>query len=165
MVVPEAGRVEVLGNDLARTPAARRDRLRGDHIGILFQQFNLVPRVDVLTNVLVGRLNHRPGVMGTLTSLLKMFTAEERAMAIQALDRFDLAETALQRADTDWHLDRLYDFARSIGGQKAEVAMLLPPGTEPHSFEPKPRATAFSSARPGCLACISRNVVALIPPG
>ena len=32
----------------------------------------------------------------------------------------------------------LYDFARSIGGQKAEVAMLLPPGMEPHSFEPKP---------------------------
>jgi zinc transport system substrate-binding protein len=31
-----------------------------------------------------------------------------------------------------------YDFARSIGGQKAEVSMLLPPGMEPHSFEPKP---------------------------
>jgi zinc transport system substrate-binding protein len=32
----------------------------------------------------------------------------------------------------------LYDFARIIGGEQAEVTMLLPPGMEPHSFEPKP---------------------------
>lgn len=32
----------------------------------------------------------------------------------------------------------LYDFARIIGGDRAEVTMLLPPGLEPHSFEPKP---------------------------
>jgi zinc transport system substrate-binding protein len=32
----------------------------------------------------------------------------------------------------------LYDFARTIGGERAEVSMLLPPGMEPHSFEPKP---------------------------
>jgi zinc transport system substrate-binding protein len=32
----------------------------------------------------------------------------------------------------------LYDFARSISGDRAEVTMLLPPGMEPHSFEPKP---------------------------
>jgi len=32
----------------------------------------------------------------------------------------------------------LYDFARSIGGDRAVVTMLLPPGVEPHNFEPKP---------------------------
>lgn len=32
----------------------------------------------------------------------------------------------------------LYDFARTIAGDKAQVAMLLPPGVEPHTFEPKP---------------------------
>jgi len=32
----------------------------------------------------------------------------------------------------------LYDFARAIGGDKAQVSMLLPPGVEPHTFEPKP---------------------------
>lgn len=32
----------------------------------------------------------------------------------------------------------LYDFARTIGGDKAQVTMLLPPGVEPHSFEPRP---------------------------
>jgi phosphonate transport system ATP-binding protein len=46
-----------------------------------------------------------------MTSLLRMFTAEERAMALAALDRFDLAETALQRADT------------LSGGQQQRVAI------------------------------------------
>src|SRR5450759_2007693 len=32
----------------------------------------------------------------------------------------------------------LYDFARTIAGSKAQVTMLLPPGVEPHTFEPKP---------------------------
>jgi len=32
----------------------------------------------------------------------------------------------------------LYEFAKEIGGEKAEVTLLLPPGTEPHSFEPRP---------------------------
>src|SRR5512137_1238462 len=32
----------------------------------------------------------------------------------------------------------LYDFARAIAADKAQVTMLLPPGVEPHTFEPKP---------------------------
>jgi zinc transport system substrate-binding protein len=32
----------------------------------------------------------------------------------------------------------LYDFSREIAGDKAEITMLLPPGMEPHGFEPKP---------------------------
>jgi zinc transport system substrate-binding protein len=33
----------------------------------------------------------------------------------------------------------LYDFARIVGGDKVDVILLLPPGVEPHSFEPKPK--------------------------
>jgi phosphonate transport system ATP-binding protein len=74
---------------------------------MVFQQFNLVPRLDALTNVLMGRLNHRSQV----ASLLGLFTAQERAMALQALERFDLAEIALQRAGT------------LSGGQQQRVAI------------------------------------------
>jgi phosphonate transport system ATP-binding protein len=74
---------------------------------MVFQQFNLVPRLDVLTNVLMGRLNHR----GQVSSLLGLFTAEERAMALDALERFDLAPVALQRAGT------------LSGGQQQRVAI------------------------------------------
>ena len=74
---------------------------------MIFQQFNLIPRLDVLTNVLMGRLNHR----GTLPSLLGLFTPAERAMAIQALERFDLGEHALLRA------------GEISGGQQQRVAI------------------------------------------
>jgi phosphonate transport system ATP-binding protein len=74
---------------------------------MIFQQFNLVPRLDVLTNVLLGRLNHR----STIKSLLGMFSREERAMAIAALERLDIAKTALQRAGT------------LSGGQQQRVAI------------------------------------------
>jgi zinc transport system substrate-binding protein len=36
----------------------------------------------------------------------------------------------------------LYDFARNVAGDKASVSLLLPPGTEPHSFEPRPKDIA-----------------------
>ncbi len=74
---------------------------------MIFQQFNLIPRLDVLTNVLMGRLNHRP----TLSSLLGLFSEPERALALQALERFDLLETALVRA------------GQISGGQQQRVAI------------------------------------------
>lgn len=74
---------------------------------MIFQQFNLVNRLDVITNVLLGRLNYH----GFLDSMLKRFSPAERAMAIRALDRLDMAQTALQRADT------------LSGGQQQRVAI------------------------------------------
>jgi phosphonate transport system ATP-binding protein len=89
-------------------------RLRGNALrgwqrdcAMIFQQFNLVPRLDVLTNVLLGRLNHRSTVM----SLLSVFTREERIMAIAALERLGIEQTALQRAGT------------LSGGQQQRVAI------------------------------------------
>ncbi|WP_176536345.1 phosphonate ABC transporter ATP-binding protein [Rhizobium sp. L9] len=74
---------------------------------MIFQQFNLVPRLDVLTNVMLGRLNHRP----TLLSLLNIFTREERVHAIAALERLGIEQTALQPAGT------------LSGGQQQRVAI------------------------------------------
>jgi zinc transport system substrate-binding protein len=37
----------------------------------------------------------------------------------------------------------LYDFARNVGGEKAHVTLLLPPGVEPHGFEPRPKDMLF----------------------
>ena len=74
---------------------------------MIFQQFNLVPRLDVLTNVLLGRLNHR----NTILNLLNVFSAEERAQALMALERLGIEQTALQRAGT------------LSGGQQQRVAI------------------------------------------
>ena len=53
VLAPAAGVVRVFGADFAHTSPAARDRIRGDHIGMLFQQFNLVPYLSVLDNVLL----------------------------------------------------------------------------------------------------------------
>ncbi|WP_183823655.1 phosphonate ABC transporter ATP-binding protein [Rhizobium sp. BK377] len=74
---------------------------------MIFQQFNLVPRLDVLTNVMLGRLNHR----STILSLLNVFTRAERIHAIAALERLGIEQTALQAAGT------------LSGGQQQRVAI------------------------------------------
>jgi phosphonate transport system ATP-binding protein len=74
---------------------------------MIFQQFNLVPRLDVITNVMLGRLNHR----NTLLSLLRIFSEDEQLMALKALERLDIAQTATQWAQT------------LSGGQQQRVAI------------------------------------------
>lgn len=53
VLVPTSGRIEVLGQDLGSLGAAQRDRFRGDHIGYVFQMFNLLPWLSVLENVML----------------------------------------------------------------------------------------------------------------
>jgi phosphonate transport system ATP-binding protein len=74
---------------------------------MIFQQFNLVPRLDVLTNVMLGRLNRR----SSLLSLLQIFTENEQLAALKALERLDIATTASQWAQT------------LSGGQQQRVAI------------------------------------------
>jgi putative ABC transport system ATP-binding protein len=47
------GQLEVLGQDMVQLSSVGRDRLRGEHMGVIFQQFNLLPYLDVQANVLL----------------------------------------------------------------------------------------------------------------
>jgi putative ABC transport system ATP-binding protein len=51
VLVPRAGSVSILGQDLSTMKGAGRDRVRADHVGFIFQQFNLVPYLSVTGNV------------------------------------------------------------------------------------------------------------------
>ncbi|MEZ5775586.1 MAG: ABC transporter ATP-binding protein [Hyphomicrobiaceae bacterium] len=53
IVAPDAGRLEILGRDIASESGASRDRFRAEHFGIVFQMFNLLPYASVLDNVLL----------------------------------------------------------------------------------------------------------------
>lgn len=65
-------------------------------VSIIFQQFNLVGRLSLLTNVLVGRLAHNPSWKG----MVKLFPREERVKALEALERVQMVDYAHQRAST-----------------------------------------------------------------
>lgn len=63
-------------------------------VGFVFQQFNLVGRLPVLTNVLSGGLSRMP----LWRSCLKHFTRQEKALGMEALARVGIAEHAYKRA-------------------------------------------------------------------
>jgi phosphonate transport system ATP-binding protein len=103
---PTAGRIAWQGTDVtALSGRGLRDWRR--RCAMIFQQFNLVDRLDVLNNVLLGRLAHTPG----WRALLKAWPRQDRAMAFAALQQLDIAQLAAQRAD------------RLSGGQQQRVAI------------------------------------------
>ena len=102
------GNIQVLGRQVQAEGRLNGEvrRLRAD-IGYIFQQFNLVGRISVLQNVLLGCLGRIPRWRGSLG----LFSAEEKQQALQALSRVGLADLAQQRAST------------LSGGQQQRVAI------------------------------------------
>jgi phosphonate transport system ATP-binding protein len=99
LVVADAkhGRVSILGSTMQRDGILdRRAREIRVRLGFVFQQFNLVGRLPVLTNVLTGALGRLP----LWRSLLGLFPQRDRGVAMEALARVGIAETAGQRAST-----------------------------------------------------------------
>lgn len=60
VLVPASGAVRLLGTDIAGLNASTRDRFRGEHLGFIFQMFNLIPYLTVLENVLLPTEFSRP---------------------------------------------------------------------------------------------------------
>jgi phosphonate transport system ATP-binding protein len=94
LIEPGSGRIRFDDLDVtALKGRALRDWRR--RCAMIFQQFNLIGRLDVMTNVLVGRLTYT----STLASVLRLWSADDRAAALTALDLFGMAESAGQRVD------------------------------------------------------------------
>lgn len=53
ILAPQQGQIQVAGQDLATLSPSKRDRLRAEHIGVIFQQFNLLPYGSVADNILL----------------------------------------------------------------------------------------------------------------
>jgi phosphonate transport system ATP-binding protein len=106
LIEPSEGSILADGIDVTRLRgrALRRWRAR---TAMIFQQFNLANRLDVLTNVLIGGLINVPAPR----MLLRLFTEAERTRAVTLLDRLGLFEVAMNRAD------------ELSGGQQQRVAI------------------------------------------
>ncbi len=107
VLVPDTGELRALGIDLPRLSAAARDRFRVDHVGLIFQQFNLIPYLSVLDNVLLPcrfspRRRQRASADG----------GDARTAAAALLSHLDLAENLWQRPAT----------ALSVGQQQRVAA-------------------------------------------
>lgn len=95
LIDPTEGRIIWDDADVTQASSSELRRLRR-HIGMVFQQFNLVKRSSVITNVLSGRL----GYANPMLSLIGFWPKADRDRAIQALDRVGIADKAYTRADT-----------------------------------------------------------------
>jgi len=93
LIEPTEGSIVWDGTEVT---AAQPEQLRHirRQIGMVFQQFNLVRRSSVLTNVLAGRLGYAP----PLPSLAHRFPAADRELAWKALERVGLTEQASKQA-------------------------------------------------------------------
>ena len=100
--------VEVLSHVIQRDGRLSRNaRKVRTEIGVIFQQFNLVDRLSVMTNVLMGALGRVP----TWRSVSNLFPPMERRLAMESLARVGMADKAWQRAST------------LSGGQQQRVAI------------------------------------------
>ena len=103
---PTSGRI-MFGDTDVTTLSGRPLRAWRARCAMIFQQFNLAGRLDVLTNVMMGRAFHMPPAR----ALLKLWSDEEKAQALSALESLDMARMAGQRAET------------LSGGQQQRVAI------------------------------------------
>ena len=95
LIEPTSGKTIWNNTDLTALSVSEMRKARRQ-IGMVFQQFNLVKRSSVLTNVLSGRLGYvRPS-----QSLFNYFSHEDRQRALDNLDRMELRDKAYVRADS-----------------------------------------------------------------
>lgn len=97
-IVPTQGAIRMGGQDLGPLAGAalRAHRAR---VGVIYQQFNLVRRLRVLDNVLIGRLPHLRG-WRRYVALVRIFDRFQRDAALSCLHHVGLLARAWQRTDT-----------------------------------------------------------------
>jgi phosphonate transport system ATP-binding protein len=115
LIEPTSGRIVWDDIDITTANPTELRHIRS-HIGMVFQQFNLVKRSKVITNVLSGRL----GYVNPWVSLLGLWPSSEKERAMKALERVGSADKAYNRADT------------LSGGQQQRVGIARAFMQEPH---------------------------------
>lgn len=94
LVTPTSGVLSIDNENILGYKGSDLRKLR-TKIGMIFQNYNLVKRTNVLKNVLAGRLGHT----GTLRSILNLYQKEDISLAYESLQRVNIGEKIYNRAD------------------------------------------------------------------
>jgi ABC-type lipoprotein export system ATPase subunit len=138
----DAGRIEINGHDVTKLPEAGRDRFRAEHIGFVFQNFNLLPAFTALENVLLGmafvggRVDHARALqlLGDV-GLSHRLSHRPRALSVGEQQRVAVARALANRpvllladeptANVDpAHQQQVIDLLRAAC-EREQIAMLL----------------------------------------
>jgi phosphonate transport system ATP-binding protein len=95
LIEPTSGKIFWDGVDITSASSSEMRKIRRQ-IGMIFQQFNLVKRSSVMTNVLTGRL----GYVSTFSSALHLFSSADNNKALASLEQVGLADKPHVRADS-----------------------------------------------------------------
>jgi putative ABC transport system ATP-binding protein len=142
---PERGVISVLGHELTGMTSAGRDRLRADHIGFVFQQFNLIPYLSVTDNILLScrfSSRRRKRAISAGNTLL-----EEAA---RLLDHLDIAPALRQRPVTQL----------SVGQQQRVAAARALIGRPEIIIADEPTSALDAERQSAFLALLSRECIA-----
>ena len=151
LVEPTSGEILFEGEDMVKLDR-RGLRLARRHIGMVFQEYNLVERLTVMENLLCGRLGYVP----PLKAWLRKYPREDIARAFELLDVVGLSEFVNQRADS------------LSGGQRQRVGIARALMQEPKllladeptsSLDPKTSVEIMSLIRE---LCRSRDIPVII---
>lgn len=121
LIRPTSGQIALLGEDVTNVNGTQLKQVRR-RVGMIFQQFNLVRRLTVLDNVLVGRLRFNSGPLKHVCSMLRQFSKAEKEFAFDCLHQVGIADLAFRRADA------------LSGGQQQRVAIARALAQEPDVF-------------------------------
>ena len=94
LLEPVSGTIKLRDVDVLKLGSRELRRLRR-HIGMIFQEFNLINRLSVMDNVLTGRL----GYVGSLRSIFRVFSNKDIQRALELLERVGLQDHVGKRAD------------------------------------------------------------------
>jgi len=138
LIEPTSGSIRLHGTDMLSLNT-KDLRLMRRHIGMIFQEFNLINRMSVMDNVLSGRL----GYVGAIRSIFRNFTNRDIQRALELLERVGLQDHVDKRAD------------QLSGGQRQRVGIARALMQEPNLLLLDEPTSALDPK-------ISREVMALI---